>query len=314
MDFRNLLVSVSYPYKTDTALARAIELIRGSTSRSAAAITVLDVADQIPRALSVVGLEHSYIEQRTQALEAFVDQFRTAERPIRCAVQQGPVAQTVVEDVLRHKRDCVVRTTVPSPGIRFDRPGAVSQRLIRKCPVPVWILPPASSDPIARIAAAVDLTPGPGPQQRLLNERIVTLAKQLAELYGAELHVVYADESPSSDIWLAGSARPAALHKGISQATAEAREELSAFASTLLSDAPGAHTHLLEGSATESILEFVDQARADILVMGSVARTGLAGFLIGNTAERILQSVRCSVMTLKPDDFRCPVVLNEDDP
>ncbi len=45
--------------------------------------------------------------------------------------------------------------------------------------------------------------------------------------------------------------------------------------------------------------------------MGTVSRTGVAGLLIGNTAERILRQVDCSVLTVKPDGFITPVRLSE---
>ena len=46
---------------------------------------------------------------------------------------------------------------------------------------------------------------------------------------------------------------------------------------------------------------------ADLLVMGTVCRTGFTGFMIGNTAERVLTEVGCSVLTLKPSGFRSPI-------
>jgi len=39
-----------------------------------------------------------------------------------------------------------------------------------------------------------------------------------------------------------------------------------------------------------------------------VARTGIPGLVIGNTAERILNGLVCSVLTVKPDGFVTPVV------
>lgn len=44
--------------------------------------------------------------------------------------------------------------------------------------------------------------------------------------------------------------------------------------------------------------------------MGTVCRTGAPGLLIGNTAEKILYEVDCSVLTVKPDGFVTPVRLN----
>jgi nucleotide-binding universal stress UspA family protein len=44
--------------------------------------------------------------------------------------------------------------------------------------------------------------------------------------------------------------------------------------------------------------------------MGTVSRTGVAGLLIGNTAEKVLNQVGCSVLTVKPDGFITPVKLD----
>jgi hypothetical protein len=41
--------------------------------------------------------------------------------------------------------------------------------------------------------------------------------------------------------------------------------------------------------------------------MGTVCRTGAAGFLIGNTAETILADVTCSILALKPEGFISPI-------
>ena len=45
--------------------------------------------------------------------------------------------------------------------------------------------------------------------------------------------------------------------------------------------------------------------------MGTVSRTGVTGFLIGNTAEKVLRQVDCSVLVVKPDKFVTPVKLDE---
>jgi len=41
--------------------------------------------------------------------------------------------------------------------------------------------------------------------------------------------------------------------------------------------------------------------------MGTVGRTGIQGFFIGNTAEEILNQVECSVLAVKPPGFQTPV-------
>ena len=41
--------------------------------------------------------------------------------------------------------------------------------------------------------------------------------------------------------------------------------------------------------------------KADIVVMGTVGRTGAAGKLLGNTAEQVLHRLHTSMLALRPD-------------
>jgi nucleotide-binding universal stress UspA family protein len=41
--------------------------------------------------------------------------------------------------------------------------------------------------------------------------------------------------------------------------------------------------------------------------MGTVARGGIAGLLVGNTAERVLKRLSCAVLALKPEGSVSPV-------
>jgi nucleotide-binding universal stress UspA family protein len=68
---------------------------------------------------------------------------------------------------------------------------------------------------------------------------------------------------------------------------------------------------LRRGEPGEVIPEFVVSEGIDVLVMGTVARGGIPGMLIGNTAERVLRTLPCSVLTVKPDGFVSPVRLEQ---
>jgi nucleotide-binding universal stress UspA family protein len=69
--------------------------------------------------------------------------------------------------------------------------------------------------------------------------------------------------------------------------------------------------HLLKGDPADVIADFAKTGRVDLIVMGTVARTGIPGLVIGNTAEAILQRVDCSVLAVKPVGFVSPVGLDE---
>jgi nucleotide-binding universal stress UspA family protein len=69
--------------------------------------------------------------------------------------------------------------------------------------------------------------------------------------------------------------------------------------------------HLPNGPAQKMIAASATELKADLVVMGTVARTGIPGFIIGNTAESILDQLDCSVIAVKPRGFVTPVKLME---
>jgi universal stress protein E len=71
------------------------------------------------------------------------------------------------------------------------------------------------------------------------------------------------------------------------------------------------HVHLLEGQAGKLIPAMAKRKKVDVIVMGTACRTGVAGFFIGNTSEKVLRQVDCSVLTVKPDTFVAPVKMDE---
>ena len=66
-------------------------------------------------------------------------------------------------------------------------------------------------------------------------------------------------------------------------------------------------THLIKGGARKEIPALAKRLQIDCIVMGTVARTGIRGFIMGNTAETILEQIDCSVLAIKPRGFVTPV-------
>ena len=46
---------------------------------------------------------------------------------------------------------------------------------------------------------------------------------------------------------------------------------------------------------------------ADLIALGTVGRSGIKGLLLGNTAEKVLGTCDCSILTVKPDGFVSPI-------
>lgn len=66
----------------------------------------------------------------------------------------------------------------------------------------------------------------------------------------------------------------------------------------------------LKGRPALTLIRRVEEEKIDTIVMGTVARVGIAGFFIGNTAETILGRVSCSVLAVKPEGFVTPVTMD----
>jgi nucleotide-binding universal stress UspA family protein len=70
------------------------------------------------------------------------------------------------------------------------------------------------------------------------------------------------------------------------------------------------NVYLLKGEAGELITELAQTKAVDLIIMGTISRAGIAGLLIGNTAEKVLRKVDSSILVIKPEGFITPVKLN----
>lgn len=58
---------------------------------------------------------------------------------------------------------------------------------------------------------------------------------------------------------------------------------------------------LEKGDAMDVIPEYTRSKKINLIIMGTVGRSGLKGLLIGNTAETLIRRVGCSILAVKPD-------------
>jgi nucleotide-binding universal stress UspA family protein len=227
---------------------------------------------------------------------------QTGDYPAKEVISAGNPAIAIVQQVLRHGHDLVV---VTSDEDRHDH--ATIKRLLRKCPCPVWVIRPTRARKV-RVLAAVN----PFPEEAELNLRIIELATAMGELYDAELHVAHAWEL-AGETTMRNSAfihtTPEEVDRLLDQEHEAHRRALDELLATRPLPESGWNVHLVNGSAHDVIVHTVNHCRINLLIMGTVARTGLPGLLMGNTAEQVLDDVRCSVLAIKPPGFVSPIHL-----
>lgn len=247
-----------------------------------------------------------WTDEEDDALEKLAAPLRQRGLRVTTAHPFGDGAEEVIREVLKNKHDLVMKTARPEDARRMAF-GATAIRLMRMCPCPVWIVQPSQMKPFERVLAAIDPRPDDN-ESNAINIKILELAMSLAQLQSAELQVLHAwsvHHEKLLKIKVASRAFQEFLQATANDAQSRVTHLLSPFAQSVHSD----QIQLVKGDAADVIPQFARDRQVDIIVMGTVVRTGIAGFVMGDTAERIFRRVNCSVLTLKPDGFVSPIHL-----
>jgi nucleotide-binding universal stress UspA family protein len=294
--FKNILVIYSQAVGEETALARATAVAKRNGSR----LTVTTVLKDLDADVNAV-------EEWRQHLERLCASLRHDGLRAEAKVLVGTPFLEITREVLREGHDLVMMAAEGPLGPKKILFGSTSKHLMRKCPCPVWVTR-GQPTPYAKILAAVD-PDEPTEEKVQLNGTILELAASLARLEQSELHVVHAWEPAGKDLDAIRSEvtqdmRPEVMRR-VEAPRKKQLEEL--VAEYDLGSLPH-EIHLLQGEPAIAISELAEKKNIDLIVMGTVCRTGVPGFLIGNTAETLLQMVDCSVLTVKPPGFVSPVL------
>jgi universal stress protein E len=170
-----------------------------------------------------------------------------------------------------------------------SRLGITAERLIRKSNKPVWVVKRGTPPAIREMICPVDFSQ--------TSARALTNAIHLARNFQAELSVM----TVIQDIWRAHPTvgKVAAKEKGVYVKREES--EFQRFLQKFDFHNVNWNQVIREGKPSEEILNLVRERQADLLVMGSVGRTGLARILIGSVAGKVVREMPCSVVTVKSE-------------
>ena len=83
-----------------------------------------------------------------------------------------------------------------------------------------------------------------------------------------------------------------------------ARHQLDQFVAALPASAPAPPPVAVmrtSSSATDGIVDFLNERAADLVVLGTRGRSGLRALLLGTTAERLVHEAPCSVLVVKDE-------------
>ena len=239
-------------------------------------------------------------------LDQTVDSLRAEHVRVKTVVvSSGHAFLYVINRVQAEKHDLVMMLADGVNSVREQVFGTLSMHLMRKCPCAVWVVKPSRRRKLRHVFAAVDPDPG-NPTRDQLNVEILNRAIAVAQDNGAKLHVIHAWKTLGGEVtrgrrWMSKQEirlyveKVAESHRGRLHQLVREHSDGSEI------------IHMLQGHPGTVIPATVSELKGDLLVMGTVCRTGIPGFFIGNTAETILNQVDCSVLTVKPRGFVSPV-------
>lgn len=125
------------------------------------------------------------------------------------------------------------------------------------------------------------------------------VAKDLAQRLGAELHLLHVVTPPIYASAYGAAVPPQIDMEPIRRSVMESLQDLTDRAGDTVRVTP----HVVEGlNIAVSIQEFATKCKADLIVMGTHGRTGLAHVFLGSVAERTLRQAPCPVLTVPVPD------------
>ena len=200
---------------------------------------------------------------------------------------------TIIRVQQDHNCGLVIKQHVPDNPLKKVLLTPEDWKLLRFCPSPVLLTKTAAPWEHGVILAAVDVGNN-DPEHMALHSSIVDHGFRIASMARAELHVVSAHPAPM----LATVDAVYPLDTEIEQAY---RGECKIFQQQYEID--DSRLHIEEGPADVIIPRMAKSLDAVVTVMGTVARTGFSGALIGNTAEVVIDKLESDILVLKPDDI-----------
>lgn len=316
--FSNILLVVETDTDNDVALRRAVALAKDNQ----AALTVCAVVDAVPSELQLAitsvtpqELLDIAVTEEYDKLDKIVTLIAEGNIAVESKVLVGKPFIEIIRQVLHADYDLVMKCPERVPSLIEVLFGSIDMHLMRKCPCPVWIMKPTEHSQYRRILAAIDKDPENAVKDAL-NRQILEMSTSLALAEFSELHVVHAwrllgentfqsprmafsDAEVDDMIAQEGDSRRLWVEQIVSAYGVTAGEGALEYLKPQL--------HVIKGDARVVVPSLARQLDVDLIVMGTVARTGVAGFFMGNTAESILASINCSVLAVKPPGFITPV-------
>ena len=255
---------------------------------------------------------------RLEVIQSHEQYLETIAEPIRAegvvvttsAMWDHPLYEGIVRHASESGSDIVVKDTHHHSAVTRALLTNTDWNLIRTCPMPLWLVKPQGFAEMPVFVAAID----PMHQHdkpAALDDEILHVGKAISRQVQGELHAFH-----SYDPRIAVATATANAYIPVSLPFDEIEQQMHEDHQKRFSEITEFHkldadkSHLVAGLTHEELPLIADKLKADVVVMGAVARNRWKRLFIGATAERTLEHLPCDLLIIKPDWFQTPVDLD----
>jgi len=299
------IIAVIDPTKDDqNALARSIDLAKKSGASITAFMTVYDFSYEMTTMLSGderEAMRQAVLKDRELWLKDLVSPYQNINIDTQVIWHNRPY-EAIINTVINDKYDLVIKGTHQHGALKAVIFTPTDWHLVRKCPTPVLFVKDMQWPAQGNILAAVNAV-SENEQHLSLNKRIIKDAQFLCELANAKLNLVNAFPATPVNIAIEiPEFNPGLYNESVKKHHIELTNEL-ANEFNLTSE----QCFIEEGLPEDVIPDVAKRLNSELVVIGTVGRTGLSAALVGNTAEHVIDSLDCDVLALKPDGYVSPL-------
>ncbi|MDN3486280.1 universal stress protein UspE [Pseudoalteromonas sp. APC 3224] len=305
MEMIKRIIAVIDPTKDDqNALARSIDLAKKSGASITAFMTVYDFSYEMTTMLSGderEAMRQAVLKDRELWLKELISPYQNINIDTQVIWHNRPY-EAIINTVINDKYDLVIKGTHQHGALKAVIFTPTDWHLVRKCPTPVLFVKDMQWPAQGNILAAVNAV-SENEQHLSLNKRIIKDAQFLCELANAKLNLVNAYPATPVNIAIEiPEFNPGLYNESVKKHHIESTNEL-ANEFNLTSD----QCFIEEGLPEDVIPDVANRLNSELVVIGTVGRTGLSAALVGNTAEHVIDSLDCDVLALKPDGYVSPL-------
>lgn len=303
--FTNILLIHDDDAGFETALGRAVSLAKRDGARLTIAEVIPEPAAGPFARLNPFALPAPKIEEAPDRsfLDGILAEARRRNVDVKPAILRGTPHVEIVRAVLRHGYDLVItaeETSSTLEGVLFGKP---SSRMMRACPCPVWVAKPQAEPRCRRIVAAIEAGGAEGAPEDI-DHAVLSLAGKLARAEGCKLDIVHAWDFKGQDLETSRSELTPTMWRALYRRNRLAHAKaLRAVLSGFDLDGIDHEVHMPKGDPYRVLLDFSWKSDVDLIVAGTVSRTGLERFIYSNLVERILPLADCAVLAVKSAAF-----------